>query len=253
MEMWHRYRLPFFLAERIGLRCYREIVVVNPADGARVRHCNPSANVQVIPNCIDLPPLDEGSPPGAGEHILYLGRIDLLVKGLDLLLAACERSGVTMPLVLAGSGTAGEERKLTRLLDTVRGDVRWVGYVADDRKRELLAASAFVAVPSRHESFGLAALEGMSYRKPVLHFDLPTLEWMAGDVRVPPFDVDAFAACMRDLAEDEQLRSRLGRVARAAAQRYGREETAGEYLTLVRRLLDVPAADARSERDPAWQ
>jgi len=253
MEMWDRYRLPFFLAERLGLRCYRDIVVVNPADGARVRRCSPSANVQVIPNCIDLPPLDQGPPSGAGEHILYLGRIDLLVKGLDLLFAAYERSGVAMPLVLAGSGTAGEERKLTRLLGAAAGDVRWVGYVADRRKQELLAASAFVVLPSRHESFGLAALEGMSYRKPVLHFDLPTLEWMAGDVRVPPFDVDAFAAALRELAEDEEMRGRLGRSARAAAQRYGRQETAQEYLTLVRRLLDVPAADARSERDPAWQ
>jgi glycosyltransferase involved in cell wall biosynthesis len=251
-EMWSRYRLPFFLVERFGLRFYRNVIVVNPADGDRVRRCHPSASIQVIPNCIDLPQLDQG-PPGAGKHILYLGRIDMVVKGLDLLLPAYERSGLALPLLLAGSGTPSEERKLARLLGATAGDVRWIGHVTGRRKQELLAASAFMVLPSRHESFGLAALEAMSYRKPVVHFDLPSLRWMAGDVRVPPFDVSALAGALRDLAGDEDRRDRLGQAARAAAQRYGRDETAQEYLAVVRRLLGVPAADARLERDPAWR
>lgn len=247
-EMWSRYRLPFFLVERLGLRFYRDVVVVNPALGAQVRNCNPSAAVQVIPNSIDLPQLDQGQL-GGGQHILYLGRIDLLVKGLDLLLAAYERSGLDMPLLLAGTGTPGEERKFARLLDAAARDVRWVGHVTGPRKQELLRTSAFMVLPSRHESFGIAALEGMSYCKPVLHFDLPSLRWMDGDVRVPAFDVSAFAAAMRQLAQDEEMRCKLGLAARAAAQRYGREETAQQYLILVRRLLDISAANGRPERD----
>ena len=39
-------------------------------------------------------------------------------------------------------------------------------------------------MPSRSEAFGLAALEGMAYGRPVVHFDLPTLDWMSGDVAV---------------------------------------------------------------------
>lgn len=251
-EMWTRYRLPFFLIERLGLRFYRDVIVVNPADGARVRHCNPSAVVQVIPNCIDLPEQDQGLP-GRGEHILYLGRIDLQVKGLDLLLAAYERSGVDIPLLLAGTGTPGEERKLARLLEATARDVRWVGYVTGDRKQQLLRASAVVVLPSRHESFGIAALEGMSYCKPVIHFDLPTLRWMDGDVRVAPFDVSAFAAAIRELAGDEETRRKLGLEARAAAQRYGREETAKRYLSLVGRLLETSEVNRRPERDPSCQ
>jgi glycosyltransferase involved in cell wall biosynthesis len=251
-EMWSRYRLPFFLVERLRMRFYRNVVVVNPADGDRVRRCQPTAAVQVIPNCIDLPPLDQ-ELPGAGEHILYLGRIDFVVKGLDLLLAAYAQCGLAIPLLLAGTGTPGEERKLARLLGTTAADVRWIGYVTGRRKQELLATSAFVVLPSRHESFGLAALEGMSYRKPVVHFDLPTLRWMDGDVRVPPFDVSALAAALRELAGDEEMRGRLGLAARAAAQRYGPEETTKEYLAVIRRLLDGPAANARSEGDPAWR
>jgi glycosyltransferase involved in cell wall biosynthesis len=249
-EMSARYRLPFSLIERFGLRFYRDVVVLNAADRARVHRYSPSATVRVIPNCVDLPVLNERLL-GGGEHILFLGRIDTLEKGLDLLLAAYERSGLHMPLLVAGTGTRREERKLAALLATTSGDVRWLGHVTGHHKQDLLEGSAFVVMPSRHEAFGLAALEGMSCGKPVVHFDLPTLRWMDGDVRVPPFDIGALAGAMRDLAGDEMARCERGRAALAAAQRYGRDETAERYLTLVRQLLNAPGAGARPEGDPA--
>ncbi len=249
-EMWDRYRLPFFLIERLGLRFYRDVVVLSPAHRVLVRNCNPFASVRVIPNGIGKRRLDERLL-GRGEHILYLGRIAPWEKGLDLLLAAYARSGLAMPLLVAGSGTRREERKFGALLAATVGDVRWVGHITGQHKQDLLARSAFVALPSRHEAFGLAALEGMSYGKPVLHFDLPALRWMDGDVRVPPFDVAALAGRMRDLAGDEAARRELGRTAHAAAQRYGRDGTADRYLTLVQELLSAPGAGPGAEGGPS--
>ena len=240
-EMTSRYHLPFFLVERFGLRFYHDVVVLNSADQALIRHYSPSAVVRLIPNGIQQRSLDEPLL-GFGEHILFLGRIDVWKKGLDLLLEAYEKSGLTMPLLIAGVGVPREERKLARLLATTSGNARWVGHVTGPDKQELLDRSAFVMLPSRHETFGLVALEGMSCGKPVLHFDLPTLRWMDGDVRIPPFDLDALATQMRDLAGDETARRELGRTAHATAQRYGREETADRYLALVQELLDQPGA-----------
>jgi glycosyltransferase involved in cell wall biosynthesis len=236
-QMWQRYRLPFFLIERFGLRFYRDFVVLNPADHAQVLRCNPQATVRTIPNCIEVPRLAE-ERLGQGEHILFLGRIEVKDKGLDLLLSAYERSGLAMPLIIAGAGTRQEESRLATLLQAVHGDVRWVGHVTGRRKQQLLEDSAFVVLPSRHEAFGLAALEGMACGKPVLHFNLPSLCWMDGDVCVPSFDAGALAAAMRTLARDEDMRRRLGRTARAAAQEHGQAETADRYRDLVRQLLD---------------
>jgi glycosyltransferase involved in cell wall biosynthesis len=241
-EMWGRYRIPFFLIERCGLRLYRDVVVLNAADRALVSRHSPAAVVRVVPNGIELPLLDKGQI-GGGEHILFLGRIDIWQKGLDLLLAAYDRSGLAMPLLIAGAGIRGEERRLAAQLAAVRGDARWVGHVTGRRKQELLERSAFVMLPSRHETFGLSALEGMSCGKPVVHFDLPTLGWMDGDVPVPAFDVAALASAMRDLAGDEAMRRELGLAAHAAAQRHGRDETADRYLALVREILGMPATD----------
>jgi glycosyltransferase involved in cell wall biosynthesis len=244
-EMSSRYHLPFFAVERLGLRFYRDIVVLNPADQQLVQRYSQSAAVRLIPNGIAPTRLDEAMV-GSGEHILFLGRIDVWKKGLDLLLDAYEKSGLSMPLLIAGAGVPSEERKLTRLISTTDRSVRWIGHVAGQAKQELLDRSAFVMVPSRHETFGLVALEAMSRGKPVVHFDLPTLRWMGGDIRVRPYDTAALASQMRELAGDEAARRELGRTAHSAAQRYSSDETADRYLALVQELLDVPLADVRA-------
>lgn len=234
--MWRRYRIPFFLIERFGLRFYDDVVVLNAADRARVLRSSPSASVRVIPNCVRQQPVDERLL-GLGQHILFLGRIQICEKGLDLLLQAYEASKITMPLVIAGAGARGEERRFTALLSQTSGDIRWPGRVTGDEKQRLLRGSAFVVLPSRSEAFGLAALEGMSYGKPVVHFDLPTLRWMEGDVCVRPFDTAELARAMRRLASRESARRDLGRTAHAAASRFGEKQMAARYVTLAHELL----------------
>ncbi|HEX2745455.1 MAG TPA: glycosyltransferase family 4 protein [Streptosporangiaceae bacterium] len=234
-EMSVRYRLPFFRLERFGLRFYTDIVVLNHADSEQVRRHSPAA-VQVIPNGVQTPQLAD-SALGLGDHILFLGRIDIWEKGLDLLCEAYGRSHPDLPLLVAGSGARRHEQKLAALVTAHGGAIRWVGHVTGERKRELLQRSAFVVLPSRQETFGLTALEGMSFGKPVIHFDLPALRWMEGDVRVPPFDVIALAREIHHLAGDEAARRELGRTAYHAAQRYGIDQTADRYFALVQQLL----------------
>ncbi|MFE0642975.1 glycosyltransferase [Streptomyces sp. NPDC058877] len=257
--LWRRYHLPFFLVERLGLRFYQHLVAMNPADGSALGRFSPRADVQVIPNGVEQRPLDE-SALGTGQFVLFLGRIDTWSKGLDLLLDAYDRARVPLDLLIAGSGTPAEEQRLAALVSAhahgARPRIHWVGYAEEERKQQLLRDSAFLAMPSRHETFGLVALEAMSYGKPVLHFDLPALGWMrdGGDVAVSPFDVDAFGARMNELATDAALRRRLGRRAGLAARHYTWDEMTGRYLALAHRLLDSPAAARRPRRRGAsWQ
>ncbi|MFE0652626.1 glycosyltransferase family 4 protein [Streptomyces sp. NPDC059534] len=254
-----RRHVPFSLVERLGLRCYRHIVVMNAADGPAVRRLSPRADVQVFADGVEQRGLDEARL-GSGQFILYLGRIDTWGKGLDLLLDAYDRAGPPLDLLLAGSGAPAEERRLAALVAARTSGpeprIHWVGYAEEDRKRQLLRDSAFLVMPSRHEAFGRVALEAMSYGKPVLHFDLPALHWMrdGGDVAVAPFDVAAFGERMTELAGDAALRRRLGRRSALAAQHYTWDETTGRYLALAHRLLDTPASPRRpTKRGASWQ
>lgn len=251
-DMWGRYRLPFFLIERFGLRFYDDIVVLNSADYTLVRRYSPSATVRVIPNGIDLPSIDEAQI-GRGEHILFLGRIDVWVKGLDLLLAAYQKSGIDMPLLIAGSGTPRDERWLNNLVGNADADVRWIGRVAGQRKQDLLVRSSFVVMPSRHETFGLTALEAMSFGKPVVHFDLPALRWMEGDMRVPSFDIEMFARHICYLASDEAARRELGLRGHSAAQRYSNDAAADRYLALIAEILGTSSVGPVPEGDRPCQ
>ncbi|MFG2837753.1 glycosyltransferase [Streptomyces zaomyceticus] len=257
--LWRRYHIPFFLVERLGLRCYRHLVVMNAADGSEIRRFSPRADVQVIANGVDQRVLDENRL-GNGQFILFLGRIDTWGKGLDLLIDAYERAAPPLELLIAGSGTPAEERRLAALVAAHGGGPRprihWVGYAEGERKRQLLRDCAFLVVPSRHETFGLVALEGMAYGKPVLHFDLPALRWMrdGGNAAVPPFDVAALGRRMNELATDPALRRRLGRRSGIAAQHYTWDEMTGRYLALAHRLLDTPAPARRPrKRGASWQ
>jgi glycosyltransferase involved in cell wall biosynthesis len=250
--MSEQYHLPFWMVERVGLRLYPNVVAINEIDGERVRQHSPMTAVQVIPNGVDVDAVDDAEL-GRGEHILYLGRIDAPVKGIDLLLEAFIRAAPAMPLVIAGRGRADQEGRLSSLLARAGREIRWVGHVTGAEKRELLARSAFMVLPSRTESFGIAALESMSFGKPVLHFDLPSLQWMhgAGDVAVPAFDVDELARQMQNLAADANLRRRLGGRAYLAARCYSWESTTDRYMSIVRHLLGEPGRPGEELQDAA--
>ncbi|MFJ8082502.1 glycosyltransferase [Streptomyces sp. NPDC096205] len=240
---WRKYHVPTFLVERLGLRLYRHLVVLNDTDAADARRHSPKADVHLIENGVDVPDLDDAAF-GAGGHIVYLGRVDMRAKGLDLLLEAYEKAAPDLPLYIAGHGTPAEERKLQAALARTPGDVRWLGYTVGESKERLLAQSAFMVMPSRYETFGLVALESMAHGKPVIHFALPWLRWMAGkgNVGVPPFDADRLAEEIARLAAHQDVRRALGRQAHRAAGDYTWEAMTGSYLALVRSLLATTAA-----------
>lgn len=236
VHMWQRYRLPFFLIERLGLRCYRDLVVLNQADSEHVKRLSPAASVRVIPNGAVLPELRQ-QPSGGGEHVLFLGRIDVWNKRLDMLISAYQRSGAQLPLIIAGKGTRADEERLSAMVEAAGDSVRWVGRVAGETKQDLLSRCAFLVMPSRTEAFGIAALEAMAWGKPVVHFSLPTLDWIDGGLGVHPYDIDELAGAIRDLAADADLRAKLGSKARETAELFSVDRTAERYLDLANELL----------------
>ncbi|MFI8230260.1 glycosyltransferase [Streptomyces sp. NPDC085900] len=246
---WRKYHIPVFPIERRALRRYRDLVVLNQADAADLRRHSPKAAVHLIENGVDQRHVEEDEFGGGGS-ILFLGRVDVKLKGLDLLLAAYAAAAPPLPLCIVGHGTAAEERRVESLLARTGGNVRRLGFVASERKEQLLRESAFMVMPSRSEAFGLVALESMAHGKPVLHFDLPSLDWMEGKgtIGVPCFDVDRMAEEIGRLAADADLRRALGRQAYAAARHYTWEAMADRYLTTVRDVLASSATARSSQR-----
>jgi glycosyltransferase involved in cell wall biosynthesis len=127
-------------------------------------------------------------------------------------------------------------------------DVVLLGTVADTELPAWYRAADALAFPSIKEGWGLAVLEAMAARLPVVATDIPVFrEYLtAGEdaLLVPPADPPALAGAMRSLVEDEPLRDRLRAAGARVASRFTWEAAASRHQALYAgiRLADVGSA-----------
>jgi glycogen(starch) synthase len=100
--------------------------------------------------------------PEEKGFILFLGRIDMYMKGLDILIEAFSRvHDRDVSLKTAGSGKKAYLKRLGRVvLDYgLENRVEYLGRVKAEDKRELLRTWLFVVMPSRFEGWGITEAE----------------------------------------------------------------------------------------------
>lgn len=241
-----QYHLPFHLVERFGVRRHQRLVAVSQGVSDRLRSLNPSVDVEIIGNGVD--PLAFSAIPGNSDDIVYIGRMEIAQKGLDLLLHAWADACLRIDGTLVLAGTGPDEPKLRALADElgITERVRFAGWVAGEAKYELLAVARVVVVPSRFETFGIVAVEALAAGSKVLAFDIPCLREVVPSHSgrlVEAFDVtaysDALVALHREPKSDQSIRQ-----ARRFAAAYDWDvlarRQAGFYLRAVHRGAAAP-------------
>lgn len=148
--------------------------------------------------------------------ILFLSRLDPK-KGLDLLITAFARARETntsLALVVAGSGektfVQGLEQQAARL--GIAQHVLWTGFLSGDLKAAALADSDLFVLPSYSENFGLAVLEAMAFRVPVIVSDQVAIhrEIARADAGVVvPCEEQALATAMSSLLASQETVLRI--------------------------------------------
>jgi glycosyltransferase involved in cell wall biosynthesis len=158
---------------------------------------------------------------GRGPHlpddgyILFVGTLEPR-KNIGRLLDAYEMllsgTGIAPPLVLAGGTSPEAETWLDRAARMpLRGHVKHIGYIAQDRREEVYAGARLLVLPSLDEGFGLPALEAMSAGIPVVVSNRGSLPEVVGDAGalVDAEDASGLASAMeRVIADDNWARSR---------------------------------------------
>ncbi len=188
----------------------------------------PVERVHVLPTGVDLQafsPSDQAKRDGAKEALalgscgvaLFLGRLDLRHKRLDLLLDGWDRARPPgWRLVLAGDGP--DREAVRKLAERVDPPVLLLGW--QDDVRPLLDAADLLVLPTNSEGFSNAVAEAMASGLPVLVSDTG---WQNGlDVKgVVPVrnEPGAWASILHELAAEEERRHVLGREARSWAER----------------------------------
>jgi alpha-1,3-rhamnosyl/mannosyltransferase len=89
--------------------------------------------------------------------------------------------------------------------------VEWLGYVDDERLRQLYRTATVLLFPSLHEGFGLPVIEAMSEGCPVICSDAAALPEVAGDAAmyVDPRDVSSIANALAKLIAEDATRAQL--------------------------------------------
>lgn len=156
---------------------------------------------------------------GAGQHLLYLGRL-AEAKGVRLLMAAWDEiaadGGVGVPLVLAGSGPLEQE---VTAWAAGRDDVRYVGLYDPAQCEQAVARSVAVVAPSMSlETFGLVVAEAMAAGVPAVAAGHGAFVELVEDggtgLLHRPGEPASLAFCIRRITAEPDRNREMGRAAR---------------------------------------
>jgi glycosyltransferase involved in cell wall biosynthesis len=195
--------------------------------------------VDQIPNAVTK--LDGGVSDTSGKTVLAAGRLmrqkdfGRLIRSFSIV--AAKHPDWQLRICGGGPRREGLEELIAQLgLEqsvVLTGPVRNLG--------EEMANAAMYAMSSRREGFPMVLLEAMSKGLPVVSFDCPTgpreiIRDRENGLLVPHQDVEALAAGIIEMIEDEDLRRRCGAGAMATAERYSIDVVGARWEELLAEL-----------------
>ena len=260
-----RHYVPFVPEEfsRVFLEAYLphftdqcDLVVV-PSQGIErvLRELGVTCPVEVIPNGVDVAQFRSPPAPlskralGLPDHAVMavtVGRLGL-EKNLSFLLRAFARVAADAPdLHLVFIGRGPEEKRLREMAHWLGLDprVHLVGEVPYEEMPNWLKPADFFAFSSVSESHPLAVLEALAAGLPVLAIPCPGVKDTIEDGvngLLSSENVGVFAAQMRRLATEPDLRVRLAAGVRETSEQYDIHRTSATLLAHYERLVEERA------------
>ena len=180
----------------------------------------------------------------SGHIIFALGR-HVYYKGFDVLIEAMQR--VAAQLILGGDGPLKAELQQQAERLGVIHKVTFTGSIKETELAAYFNACDVFCLPSveQSEAFGLVQLEAMACGKPVVCTQLNNGVNVVNQAGVtglaaPVRDAAALAAALNTLLNDDALRSKLGKQAKAhAISGYSLSAMSNSHLALYHMLLST--------------
>ena len=236
----HLYRLSHPIIKRWHDRLHGRIAV-SPVARRYVNNFFPR-DYEIIPNGIDVDHFANNAQPwpqyqDGKTNILFVGRLEKR-KGLRYLLDAYSRLQWELPntrLLVVGPGSPDKDSH--RILSARNPqDVVMVGKVSyRDLARYYATADIFCSPATGAESFGIVLLEAMAAGKPVVASDIEGYNGIVTDGKqgllVPKCDPHALAEALSYLANNPDLRTRMGTWGQQTVQQF-------RWSSVARRVED---------------
>ncbi|MUW15399.1 glycosyltransferase [Halorubrum sp. CBA1125] len=202
--------------------------------------------IVVVPNAVDP---DEYAPDPAADppHLVFVSNhierkgIVEVTESIDEL----QDAGVRFRATIAGSGP------LSHHAAAVAEDhdaVDYVGFVSEERKRDLLSEGSVYVLPTRAEGLPIAVLEAMAGANAIVSTDvggIPSIVDEANGALVSPGDLHELTDTLEGVLSDPAATERMGRVSRRRIEEsYAWSDIVDELLSLYAHALDDGAGVA---------
>lgn len=217
------YSIPMSFFERFYPQLYDRFIFVSDITKEkvmskikkRIKFC------KVIPNGINEDMIKTN--PEDGDYILFLSRIDIYTKGLDILIRAFQKINPQYPeirLILAGYEFDKFEKLISSIPPYLKDKITYAGFVTGQEKIKLISDAKFFILPSRHESSPISILEAAACMKPVIVSDIPELSFVQKEgfgLSFASGSADGLADKIKLLIDDADKREAMGRCGRKYA------------------------------------
>lgn len=238
------YASVLFIMEQLRPACYRNFIFINGETAARF-HLKAGSRIGIISNGVSSKLF--GPPMMGGDYVLYLGRIDIYSKGLDLLLTAYTKFLQSFPetrLLVAGEGRDMNKFRgmIADLPEKAGKKVELLGWVSGERKIEVLQKAAFVVFPSRHEVQPISILESMACCKAVVVSDIPGFRFAVQNeagLSFLPGDASSLALAMEAMMRQKDDQLKYGLRGREWAKEVSWDRIALLYEDFLYRTADM--------------
>lgn len=238
-EFSKKYHFPFHIIEKFGAKFYKYILPYSEIDATKIKKYNPNIEYKIVPQGVGKEYFS--IKPKSPKHILFLSRLDMHQKGIDLLLKAYAKikHKIKLPLVIAGHGP--DENKVTDLITSLNltDQVTMVGSAYGDKKFKLMSEAYFTVFPSRHDEMCLWTLESIAAGLPLVAFDLPESKWLPGSValKASAFSIEEYSEKILEASNNKKLK-KMKIEARNFAKNFSWENTARQYLDFFNMVLE---------------
>jgi len=213
-----KYHLPVDFFINVLLRRYKHVVTLTQEMSDNIKKFCPQATIRVIPGGVNKTLLEK--IPENGEYVLYLGRIDVFNKGLDLLVQSW--NDIDCNLVIVGNGRSSDTKYLNELITKhqLNEKVKLIGRLDGEEKYTYYSNSLFVVQPTLFETFGYVALETLAAGKVLVCFDIEGYKWIPQDnaVKIKERSVKA----LKDSINDTLKNTRMLEMAKAKNKEFAR-------------------------------
>jgi glycosyltransferase involved in cell wall biosynthesis len=223
-----------FIAEKLALRFGRNYLTLTDSMAAEFKRRRPG--IRTVAGYVNF---DTSliAPSTRDDHIiLCFGRIDIRMKGIDMLIDAFEKTAPNFPdyrLVVAGRGKETDLSWLKHRMETspFHQKMEFVVNPPDSMKKELLSSATIVCMPSRFEGWNIVAIEAAASSKPTLgtriHGLVDSIRENETGLLAEPGNSDDLAKKMEILLSSPDLRRRLGAAGPPWAKTFTIERIAG--------------------------